>query len=91
MSIEEHILEAKELFAERAYSGVELRVKSAERLCELLDVERKTGIPNVGVMESLYGLKIVEKGYIPDDKAHLIDSSGKIVQVFNLTKECARS
>lgn len=51
-----------------------------------IGVKTESGNNSEGLIGKMYGLKVVEKSFIPTHLAHLVDKDGQLLQVFNLRK-----
>ena len=77
----EDVINSIKYFKERNYKEDSLHVGDIEWLCLKLGVKYNKKERPTGAI--LYGLKIVEKDYVPADRAYLVDKTGKIIKIFN--------
>lgn len=69
-------------FGEQKVEDISVTVKSAKDLCAKLDLTFTHA--KEYEIETIYGVPIVESKYMPDNRAVLMDSKGKIVKVFDI-------
>lgn len=84
-----NIEEAKSVMRSYGHIPVTLQVQSLERLLKALEIEKHNSVkdpdmPVTGMIGNVMGMKVVEKYYLPENTAYLIDKTGRIIKQFKL-------